>query len=353
MEEYLPIFKNRTAIEIARNVRAFFKLEIGIVRGETPKPQNTDHKLQQQLAQMRKQLERKEKENARLRSQTTHADRQESVKPENIIWIFGTGRTGSSWLSAMMHELEQYTRWDEPYVGDLFGSAYYLRVGDRMRKRKHFILGDHYKEAWLKAIRNFILEGATARFPTLTGKDHLVIKEPNGSIGAPILAEALPESRLIFLVRDPRDVVASTLDALRKGSWGSSWKSDAASLADSNPDEFVRQRAYLCAQGLEKTKEAYEAHKGCKVTIRYEDLRHHAMKTMEHIFFTLKLPVDRDQLVSVVEKHAWENIPEEQKGLDKPRRKAKPGGWKEDLTPKQVEIVEEITAPILKEFYPG
>ena len=46
-----------------------------------------------------------------------------------------------------------------------------------------------------------------------------------------------------------------------------------------------------------------------------------------------------------------ESIPEEEKGLGKKFRKATPGSWHEDLTPTQVEIVEQITAPILEEFY--
>ena len=62
---------------------------------------------------------------------------------------------------------------------------------------------------------------------------------------------------------------------------------------------------------------------------------------------------EEKQLRRVVEKHAWENIPERQKGLNKPRRKAKPGGWREDLTLEQARMVEEITAPIMNEFYPG
>ena len=43
------------------------------------------------------------------------------IKPENIVWIFGTARTGSTWLSAMMGEIKGYTRWHEPLVGTLFG----------------------------------------------------------------------------------------------------------------------------------------------------------------------------------------------------------------------------------------
>jgi hypothetical protein len=53
-----------------------------------------------------------------------------------------------------------------------------------------------------------------------------------------------------------------------------------------------------------------------------------------------------------VEKNSWEMIPSEQKGDGKFHRKAKPGGWREDLTARQVEIVEDITAPLLNEFYP-
>jgi hypothetical protein len=63
--------------------------------------------------------------------------------------------------------------------------------------------------------------------------------------------------------------------------------------------------------------------------------------------------VDEAELAQVVEQHAWENVPDEKKGPDKEHRKAKPGGWKEDLTPEQARIVEEITAPVLDEFYPG
>jgi len=54
-----------------------------------------------------------------------------------------------------------------------------------------------------------------------------------------------------------------------------------------------------------------------------------------------------------VEKHSWENIPEVEKGPGKFARKATPGGWREDLTAKQVRIVEEITGPLLRELYPA
>jgi hypothetical protein len=54
------------------------------------------------------------------------------------------------------------------------------------------------------------LDGAGAKFPEVTGPDdHLAIKEPGGSVRASLLVEALPESRMILSVREPRGVVAS------------------------------------------------------------------------------------------------------------------------------------------------
>jgi hypothetical protein len=115
----------------------------------------------------------------------------------------------------------------------------------------------------------------------------------------------------------------------------------------------VRTRAGAYVEQIEKTRQAYDAHRVRKVQVRYEDLRADTLGTMKPIYSTLRLPVDDEELARAVEKHSWENIPEEEKGPGKIRRKAKPGGWREDLTPKQVEIVERITAPLIEEFYPA
>lgn len=253
----------------------------------------------------------------------------------------------------MMKDLKGHARWNEPYVGDVFGHAYYTRASEWQRNRKDYVLSDRHKEAWLNSVRTFVLEGANARFPKLRENEYLVVKEPNGSIGAPLLAQALPESRMVFLVRDPRDVVSSLVFAQRAGSWGAKHKPHAGSHspADVDPDEFVHQRAVLYMVQLMRAKEAYEAHEGPKVLVKYEDLRYDTSNTMQRIYEALEIPVDDRELARVVEKHAWENVPEEDKGANKIYRKAKPGGWKEDLTPEQTKIVEEATAPILDEFY--
>jgi hypothetical protein len=364
----MPVFRQRLVMAV-RNMRAFLNLEAGVVRGGVPEagsgtqaasggaPKPAAAGQVQRIERLRRELGEKDRENARLRSRLAAGSfglPAGGVKPENVIWMFGSGRTGSSWLSTMMGDLEGHARWNEPYVGELFGTAYYIRAGDRMRGRKDYALGDDYREAWIRSIRNFVLEGANARFSGLGENGYLAIKEPNGSIGAPLLAEAFPESRMILLVRDPRDVVSSAMAAQRKGSWGEGWRANGGgdSLADTDPDEFARQWANMYTVSLGNARKAYEAHKGQKAIVRYEDLRVHTIETMRWLYSTLGIPVDGEELARIVERHSWENVPENKKGPDKPHRKAKPGGWKEDLTPEQIEIVEELTVPILEEFYP-
>jgi hypothetical protein len=267
-----------------------------------------------------------------------------------MIWIFGTGRTGSTWLAAMMEEPEGHDVWFEPRVGTVFDPQRFQRHGG-----KHFILASQYKDVWLRSIRNFILDGANARFPELDG-GYLAVKEPGGSVGAGLIMEALPESGMVLLIRDPRDVVASWLDATRKGGWQTRRRGEggrrAESLAETKPNAFVRRHANAYLQHVGSARRAYEAHEGRKVVVRYEDLRADTLGTMKRMYGELNVPVEEARLAKAVEKHSWENIPEEEKGQGKFYRKATPEAWREDLTRRQVKTVERITAPLLEEFYP-
>jgi len=240
-------------------------------------------------------------------------------------------------------------------VGYLFGHLYYERAANR-HDNDLFILGGD-EELWLKPLRAFVLDSAKARFPQVAEKGgYLVIKEPHGSQGAPLLMRALPESRMILLVRDPRDVVASQMDLSREGgrvrqaakARGVEKKNTSA---DERPDKFVKSHAKRYLQNLSLAKQAYDVHGGRKVVVRYEDLREETFGTMQRIYSALEIPVDERELSRVVENRSWENIPERKKGSGKFLRKAKPGGWVDDLTPQQAMTIERITAPLLKEFY--
>jgi len=282
------------------------------------------------------------------------AGRPGGVDPANVVWIFGAGRTGSTWLARMMEELEDQTVWFEPRVGELFDPE---RMKLDERRGKPFILASQYKQTWLGSIRNFVLDGANARFPELPGEGYLVIKEPGGSVGAPLLMEALPESRMVLLVRDPRDVVASWVDRYKRGNWKSHTEQLEAP-ASGGPkgwqvENMIEMAATRYLRNVRGAKRAYDAHRGRKSLVYYEDLLADTPGTMQRLYRELGIEVADRELRRAVEKHSWEAIPEEEKGQGKFYRKASPGGWREDLTPAQIRKVEKITAPVLEDLYPG
>ena len=340
--------------EAARGVRAYLGLSGGSQTQELRQVERLLEKRTRELERARRQLadERRELERLWAGSQGSAVG---SVNTKNIIWIFGSGRSGSTWLSSMMGELSGQSLWGEPWVGTLFGNFYYGQ-GEKRRQSPEFILG-HHRESWLGSLRNFVLDAAAVTFPNLKEDNYLVIKEPNGSIGAPLLMEALPESSMILLARNPRDVVASNLDARREGGWNYERNKDSVRRQGKEPPRkdsvaWAERLAKGYVRQLGKAKLAYDAHKGHKVLVRYEELRVNTFGEMKRIYSTLGVPVDEEELKRVVEKHSWENIPEEEKGEGKFYRKASPGSWKEDLTEEQAEMVERVTAPLLKELYP-
>jgi hypothetical protein len=329
----MPALRNRMVFELARGVKAFLGFEAGITRGE---------------------ISASPVVSAEVKAEKPKNGRKSGLDPANTVWIFGTGRSGSTWLMNMMAEMPRSSFWNEPKVGNLFGRFYEgAQVGEHASK--NFILGEPAREGWVPLIREFVLGSINYRRPRIDPDSYLIVKEPNASAGASLLMEALPESRMILLVRDPRDVVASALDAMRGGSWlferRSRGKEDRESLADAKPDEAVKRRARTYRRDIEYAKKAFDAHEGRKALVRYEDLRREPFETLKETCRSLELPFEEEDLRTAVEKHAWESIPEEEKGEGKKLRKASPGGWREDLTPEQVKIVEEITAPLLREFY--
>jgi hypothetical protein len=356
----VPVFTFR----IARRLNLTF----GVTREPVPGQEQISAQSRE-LEAARGRIERQERQIRRLRKGKRRLEQPEraGVRPENLVWILGTPRVGSTWLGAMMGSMKGYRLWHEPLVGRLFGYFFYhlgieWDAWPEDYRSSGFVYSPHHREAWIRSIRSFVIDGANARAPKISRRAYMVIQEPNGSIGAPWLLEAIPESRMIFLVRDPRDVVASLLDAYRQGGWlhaeqhllnpyGPHQQKWLGSLAETDAGAFIDYAANRYLRDISAVKQAYDHHAGPKVLVRYEDLRADPLGTMKRISSELGISIVEDELGRAVEKHAWHNIPEEMKGEGKMWRRGVSGGWREDLSSEQAALVESITAPLLEGFY--
>lgn len=292
-------------------------------------------------------------ENARLKRELEAISNPERrVNPENLVWIFGTARTGSTWLARMLSGMPKHVFWNEPWIGDLLGNLSGRNPWDYHLTRKDFIFGGEGDGSYT-SVRRFLLESALRRFPRIGPRVKVFIKEPHGSHGSRVLLNAVPESRVIFLIRDPRDVAASGVDAHRPGGWAKADKNNAGGNASTEAQqaeiemERTRRRGEMYTRDIETTLKAYEAHRGPKTLVRYEDLRFNTETEVSRICHELGLEVDSDLLRESVAKHDWGNVPEDRKGPGKSKRKATPEGWREDLTEAQIAEVERITGPLM------
>jgi len=289
---------------------------------------------------------------ARLRDGLRGGGRPGGVNPENMIWIFCTARSGSTWLRSMLNDIVEGEVWEEPKVGRLFGE-FYIRAKQTQLGRVNYVLGDPTREAWTKALRNFVLQTAWASHPSITLERYLIVKEPGGAVGAPLLMDALPESRMVLLVRDPRDFAASVLDAVKNDGWlyeGLDERARRDLSSERNTLRYLKVLSRQYVRQMSNGKKAFDSHEGRKILLKYDDLRADTLGAMRRLCAELAIPVDEQRLARVVERHSWEKIPEKERGAGKFYRKATSGGWREDLTPEQATIVEEVTAPLLEEF---
>jgi hypothetical protein len=158
-----------------------------------------------------------------------------------------------------------------------------------------------------------------------------------------------------MLVRDPRDVVASASDARPRDSWAKRSgdpRPKKKSNLERNPKKFARHRAEVLVRDFGKAQEGFDSHQGPKSFLRYEDLRSSPLAELTRVCRELDLDPTAEAIERAVEKHAWENVPAGEKGSGKRQRKATPGGWREDLPPDIVQVVEQTAAPILDRYYP-
>jgi hypothetical protein len=285
--------------------------------------------------------------------------------PDRLAWIFGSSRSGSTWLLRMLSSLDGIASIDDPHLGHHLGvwrpislawaTAEYppdLTTLDRVKHDKDsYFFSDRYREAWEPALRRLIVarfdaEVANTRQPG--PQPVVVVKEP-GSHVADVLMALFPESRMIFLLRDGRDVVDSWLAAYRQGSWA--LDEGAFPVTDAGREALVRWQSAVWAFRTAVVQRVYAEHPADRrVLVRYEDLVADPARELARICAHLPLHTSADALGGVAARHTYAAVPRADKGDDKQIRSATPGAWRDNLTAAEHDVMHEVMGAKLAEF---
>jgi hypothetical protein len=230
-----------------------------------------------------------------------------------------------------------------------------LRVNDGRADAPDYFFARRYERVWQPLLRELILRRFEAQVTEQANARAIedpicVLKEPHGSIGADVLMATLPRSRLLFLLRDGRDVVDSELDASGSGSWATDY---LKGYAPSDDDRLghLRERAHAWLLGTLVTERAFERHPPeLRRLVRYEDLLEDGEGQLAALDAWLGLDLGHDRIRAAVRDAEFARLPVEQRGRGKFARAAQPGLWRENLSAEEQAVLEELIGARLREL---
>jgi hypothetical protein len=293
-------------------------------------------------------------------------------REDRLTWILGSSRSGSTWLLRMLSELREVVPIDDPHIGHHLGvwrpiplawataeeTPGLTTLWTVKRGKQSYFFSDRYREEWSPALRQLIATRFDAQAHDVAGargvrEPMVVVKEP-GSHVADLLFSLFPESRLIFLVRDGRDVVDSWIDAYTHGSWA--LDEGAYPVAAEGRLPMVKWLSTVWTYRIAVVQAAYERGVGAaRIMIRYEDLLRDPVAQLVRICDTLELDVPRDRLMTIADQQSYDKVSAAEKGGGKEVRAAKPGGWRANLSAEEQKAMLEIMGEKLAElrYIPG
>ncbi len=150
----------------------------------------------------------------------------------NLVFIVGCGRSGTTWLQRLLASHPKIRTGQETHIfsGHVGSQLQTYRACLNPQKRGGIGLGCYFTEdKFLHIVKSFLVALLEPMVGPLKPGELFVEKTPLHSRYIPEIEEFLPESRILHILRDPRDVVASFLAASK--SWGSDWAPRSAATA--------------------------------------------------------------------------------------------------------------------------
>ncbi len=308
---------------------------------------------------------------ARVCQAQNGADVNHRFDERRLAWIFGSSRSGSTWLLEMLGDTRRVATIDDPHLGHHLGVWRPLPLAwaaaveppelatlpEVKGQKPDYFFSERYRDSWAPPLRELIAgrfaAQAAAERPSGTGRPRIVVKEP-GSQAAELLLSLFPGSKLIFLLRDGRDVVDSWLDAYQRGSWAQ--EEGAFAVAPRGRIPLIRWLASVWLFRTEAVERAFAAHeRGSRLLVRYEELLSQPAAQLGRICALLELDVPPAELERIAAARNYDAVSPARRGNGRAVRLARPGGWRRNLSRTERDALLEIVGPKLERlgYRPG
>lgn len=280
------------------------------------------------------------------------SDEQAGLPPEHRrdyipLFVFGCPRSGTTWMQLLLAQHPAIATAPESQI-----FAYYLDHFLRQWRHEHEtaraqgkaglsrVLSEAEFEGLCRANALIVLDRIAANNP---GARIVVEKSPRHALQAAFIRRVLPHARFLHVIRDPRDTAASLLAASR--TW--------ARWAPRNPIDAARLwTAHITAARATGGSPLYRE-------IKYEALTRNTAEELHGILQWLGAPLDAAECERIARACAIDKLKKVEHGKDLPIpgersprdffRKGVAGGWTQDLTRRQVEIIELVCGDLMRE----
>jgi hypothetical protein len=265
----------------------------------------------------------------------------------------------------MLRELDPVVGIDDPHLGHHLGvwrpqaiawavatePPRLATLAELKRENDDFFFCDRFRDAWMPPLRDLVRRRFAASLAAAfdgsggRGSDPLLLVKEPGSQAAPMLFELFPGSRLVFLLRDGRDVVDSWLDAYSAGSWAI--EGGAFPVTAEGRPALASWLGTVWAYRVRAVGDAFaRLPSERRVLVRYEDLRRNPVDELSRVCTALAIDVARGRLEQIAARHAFEVVAPARRGALRAARSAEPGRWRRRSTAEQRAMIDSMATEL-------
>lgn len=264
------------------------------------------------------------------------------------VFLVGCPRSGTTWLQILLAQHGQVATGRETHLFSGYLNQldrrwrFFQSLPDRVGLKMLFSEDEYY------SLCSVFVQGVMNKIAATNASATVVLeKTPNHVRFAPLILKVVPDAYFIHIVRDPRSVVSSLCAASR--SWGKRW---ASSNVLSNARIWCSDvtLGHEISQLTERFRE-----------VRYEDLSgSQGADVLGRLYAWLGLPAGPELAAAALEACEITRLREGGKEVRayesvKPQdsvffRKGMTDGWKQELAPKDIEVIEYAAGALMHEY---